>query len=72
MPFVVRATGQGLSVLWLSAPIAAGSYTVGPRQNAAVFPTQAAAQFAADDATKSLGSLGMTFTVELAETRSLE
>jgi hypothetical protein len=67
MSFVVRATGQGMSAIWLSAPIAAGSHTVGPRQNAAVFPTQAAAQFAADDATKSLGSLGMTFTVEAAD-----
>jgi hypothetical protein len=67
MPFVVRATGQGLSAIWLSAPIADGSCTVGPRRDAALFPTQAAAQFAADDATRSLGSLGMTFTAEAAD-----
>jgi hypothetical protein len=67
MPFVVKASGQGLSVIWLSPSSDAVSCTVGSRTAAAVFPTHAAAQVAADNATKALGSIGLTFTVESAD-----
>jgi len=67
MGFVVKAAGPGLSVAWLSPQSDIGCHMLGPHKNATVFRTQAEAQAAADASTKSLGQLGMVFTVESAD-----
>ena len=67
MPFVVKATGTGLSATWLAAGAETGSHTFGPRKNAAIFPTHAEAQAVADNAAESLGQLGYVFSVESAD-----
>jgi len=47
MPFVVKVTGTGLSILWLAVCDSEGSYTFGSSKDAVVYPTQAEAQEAA-------------------------
>jgi hypothetical protein len=64
MPFVVKATGAGLSVKRLAPRSDISSHTLGPRTSAVVFPTDTEAQAAAVEATESLGRLGMIFSVE--------
>jgi hypothetical protein len=67
MPFVVKVTGTGFSILWLAADPADGSYNFGSRKDALIFPTRADAEDAVEKATKAFGSLGMAFSVEVAD-----
>jgi hypothetical protein len=67
MAYVVKVTGSGFSIAWLTPDSATGAYTFGSRKDALVFPTQADAQDAVDKATKAFGALGMVFSVEFAD-----
>jgi hypothetical protein len=68
MPFVVKVSGAGsVSPLWLTPDPSVGSYAFGPRKDALVFPALADAIDAVDAATKAFGSLGMAFSVEIAD-----
>jgi hypothetical protein len=67
MPFVVKVTGTGFSILWLAPGDAEGSYSFGPRKDAVVFPTQADVQAAVVKASGAYGQLGMVFSVEFAD-----
>jgi len=67
MPFVVKVTGTGFSIMWLAPDPATGSYTFGPRKNAIIFPTLADAKDAVVKASESFGQLGMRFSVEFAD-----
>jgi hypothetical protein len=66
MGCIVKVSGTGLGVTWL-VPSAAGSYAFGPRHNAIVFKTQLEAQAAADKASETFDTLGMSFSVESAD-----
>jgi hypothetical protein len=65
MRFVVKATGQGLPVVRLAARSDIGTYTLGPRKAAVVFPTDREAKAAIVEAIKSLEKLA--FSVESAD-----
>jgi hypothetical protein len=67
MRFVVKATGPGLSAVWLSPKSDIGSHTLGPRKAAVIFPTDAQARAAVVEATESLSQLGLVFSVESAD-----
>jgi hypothetical protein len=67
MPYMVKATGSGFSIIWLALDAATGSYIFGQRKDAMIFPTQGDAKDAVDKATKEFGPLGMTFSVEFAD-----
>jgi hypothetical protein len=67
MAFVVKAIGLGFNDAWLSPKSDIGAYTLGPRQTAVVFPTDADAQGAIVEATASLAMLRLVFSVESAD-----
>ena len=67
MPFVVKVTGTGFSIMWLASNSDAGSYTFGSRKDAIIFPTQAEAQAAVVKASQAYGQIGMMFSVEFAD-----
>ena len=67
MRFVVKATGPGLSAVWLSPKSDIGCYTFGPRNVAVVFPTDREATAAIVEANKSLEKLAFVFSVESAD-----
>jgi hypothetical protein len=67
MGFVVKVTFRGGSVCWLAATTAAGIHTLGPRERAEVFRTQAAAHAAIAKVPRSLESAGVIFSIEPAE-----
>jgi hypothetical protein len=62
-----KVTGTGLSIAWLAPDRDAGSYTLGPRKDAVIFPTQADAQAAVVKASEAYGQLGMVSSVEFAD-----
>ena len=65
MPYVVKAAKEGsFTASWLAPQMQIGFYTLGPRKNAAIFPTDEEAQTAADRASQSLRRLGLVFSVE--------
>ena len=67
MSFIVKAAKEFSSTgSWLAPQTQSGFYTLGPRKAAAIFPTTAEAQTAADGATQSLGRLHLVFSVEAA------
>jgi hypothetical protein len=67
MPFVVKSTGLGFSSAWLSPRSENGSYSLGPRRDAAIFPTDTEARVAIIEAAIYLDTLGFVFSVESAE-----
>jgi hypothetical protein len=67
MSFVVRVAGTGFNIAWLGSEPSDGSCVFGSRHDALVFQALADATDAADKATKAFGSMGMTFTVEVAD-----
>jgi hypothetical protein len=68
MPFVVKAAKEFSSTAsWLAPQTQIGFWTLGTRANAAIFPTEAEARTAADEAAESLQQLRLIFSVEPAE-----
>jgi hypothetical protein len=63
MPFVVKARTV-FSSQWLAPASGQWSYSLGPRKDAIIFPTQADAQDALAKATITFRPLGKTFSVE--------
>jgi hypothetical protein len=67
MPFVVKVARTVFSSLWLAPASGQWSYSLGPRKDAIVFPTQAEAQDAVVKANKTFRPIGKTFLVEPAD-----
>jgi hypothetical protein len=67
MQFVVKATGATEDVTWLTAADSKGFRTLGPRDTAEVFHTRTDAAVAVAKITQAIKSIGITFSVELAD-----
>jgi len=66
MPFVIKMTTPR-NVCWVSAVKSFGARTIGPRENAELFPTQAAAHAAIASIPQSIAGTGVIFAIHSAQ-----
>ena len=67
MPFVIKMTTPSNNVCWVSAAKSFGARTLGPREKAELFPTQAAAHAAIASIPQSIAGTGVIFSIHSAQ-----